>query len=121
MSNYQNLVCDKCGNFFSSQLNFEGDPWSRTCDKCRGASAGEEAKLAGTGFLFLIGLFVAALLLIFTEFKNPKQTAITLITLLLIFISVFILSKWGFIWFVVFAALCFGLNYFIKKLVNGNY
>lgn len=120
MSNYQNLVCTNCGNFFTAQI-FEGSSTRTVCSKCIQASTEEGEKLAGTGFLFLIGLFVAALLLIFTEFKNPKQTAITLITLLLIFISVFILSKWGFIWFVVFAALCFGLNYFIKKLVNGNY
>lgn len=112
MNNYENIVCKKCGNFFTTLTYDSGSPIDTSCTKCKNAIETQNAKLFGSVALIIIGIVVAAFVLIFSKSKSPKQTAIIL---LLILLSVFILVNWGFIWFVAFAILCFGWNYYKKN------
>lgn len=116
MSNHTNVVCKNCGNFFTAYAYDDGTTLQRECGKCKPASS-VNGKLIGTVALVVVGILAAGIAMLLSKSENKKQTAITIA---LIFTSVFIFSKWGFIWFVVFVALCFGWKYYKKNQLPKN-
>lgn len=120
MSQYENFVCSKCGNFYTTQVYESGNRVDIFCKKCKNANEIANGKIAGSIALVIFGLVVAAFWWIYSEFKgkdnNIKQIAIGLLVLCL---SIFIVMQWGFIGACIVAiGLYFGWKYIKKNQSN---